>query len=43
MTFWLKLFERFLEGSEKGEQSKYRGHTAPVIDGVSGDPQIAWL
>ena len=41
--FWKKSFERFLEGSEKGEQSKYHGHTAPVIDGVSGDPQIAGL
>ena len=25
------------------KQFKYHGHTAPVIDGVSGDPQIAGL
>ena len=28
---------------KKVNSTKYRGHTAPVIDGVSGDPQIAGL
>ena len=39
---WLKIM-RFLEGSEKGKQYKVWWSYCPVIDGVSGDPQIAGL